>query len=278
MIEHFQLFDNRRAVEEELVTEPAKGELTMSTDQNEWAPSTDLVRYRYLSATISADTPERWMDRNRERSDAEFDRWLGNLKDQLRREIRAEEKPSNRLEDGAAKSESVADIYASSPLVPILIEALDHRPGDLTSGDFQRGYFAALTVTHIRGAAALENFAASDERELIAAVAGDRGISSAQADALADELIALGFSHSPKLTEWEYGWRSFFANGEEYEWLATHSREDAEQQIRDFQEEEDARFSAKDNSEGKLTYSLWRRRKSEAGPWERVEETTDGQD
>lgn len=249
MIEHFQPFDNRRAIEEELGIEPAKGELTMSTDQNEWAPSTDLVPYR----------------------------WLGDLKAKLRKEILAEEKPSNRPGDGAAKSESVADIYASSPLAPILIEALDHRPGDLTSGDFQRGYFAALTVTHIRGAAALERFAVSDERELIAAVAGDRGISSVQADALAEELIALGFSRSPQLTEWEYGWRSFFSNGEEYEWLVTHSRADAEQQMKDYQEEEEADFVGKD-SEGRLTYSLWRRRKSEAGPWERVEETTDGQD
>lgn len=198
----------------------------------------------------------------------------------LAKELREAQEPAAtpRPGDGAAMSGSVADIYASSPLAPILIEALDHRPGDLTSGDFQRGYFAALTVTHIRGAAALENFAASDERELIAAVAGDRGISSVQADALADELIALGFSRSPKLTEWEYGWRSFFPNGEEYEWLATHSREDAEQQIRDFQEEEDASFAAKDDSEGKLTYSLWRRQKSKAGAWERVEETNDGQD
>lgn len=140
--------------------------------------------------------------------------------------------------DGAAKSHSVADIYATSPYAPIILKALDHRPGEHTSDDFKRGYFGALTVTHIRGAAALESF-------------GD--------------------------LEWEYGWRAFFPNGAEYEWLATHSREDAEQQIKDFQEEEDASFAAKDDSEGKLTYSLWRRQKSKAGAWERVEENTDEQ-
>lgn len=274
----------------------------MSTDQNEWIPSTDLVRDRYYSATVADDTPEWWMDRNRHSSDAEFNRWLEDLKAQLREEIQAEEsgpstdellqradqlreswKQAERpfsdsdfdsddslavlhavgalavheiqalakalqetqqrpvtpwIGGGEAKSESVADIYATNPYSPIILNALDHRPGEHTSEDFQRGYFAALTVTHIKGAAALDQFSAA---------------------------------------EWEYGWRSFFSNGEEYEWLSTHSREDAEQQIRDFQEEEDRNYANTADSEGKLTYSLWRRLKSKAGAWERVEETTDEQ-
>lgn len=144
--------------------------------------------------------------------------------------------PTPSMGSGAAKSHSVAAIYATSPYAPIVLKALDHKPGEHTGEDFQRGYFAALMVSEIRGAAALEEFGQS---------------------------------------EWEYGWRSFFSSGEEYEWLATHSREDAEQQIRDLQEEEAASFAAKDDSEGKLTYSLWRRQKSKAGAWEKV---TDGSD
>lgn len=256
----------------------------MSTE-NKWIPSTEIVRDRYHMANVPDGTPEWIADRSQAAAYAEFNSWLEDLKDQLREEIRAEETPRPSVGEerpatpwpggGAAKSHSVADIYATSPFAPILIEALDHKPGDFTSEDFKRGYFAATAVTHIRGAAALDSFSAVDERELIAAAAGDRGISSVQADALADELISLGFSRTPQSTDWEYGWRSFFPNGEEYEWLATHSREDAEQQIKDYQEEEDQKFGAGE-AEGKLTYSLWRRRKAAAGAWERVEENSDG--
>ncbi|WP_217181567.1 hypothetical protein [Streptomyces sp. AC495_CC817] len=36
--------------------------------------------------------------------------------------------------------------------------------------------------------------------------------------------------------EWEYGWRSHFSNGEEYERLACSSRDQAEREIRQYQE------------------------------------------
>ncbi len=248
----------------------------MST-KNKHIPTTDVVRTRYHLATLPDDTPGWLMDRSRGAADAEFNGWLEELKEQLRAEIRAEQLQGEQESEATVASGSVADIYASSPFAPILIEALDHKPGDFTSEDFKRGYFAATAVTHIRGAAALDRFSAVDERELIAAAAGDRGISSVQADALADELISLGFSRSPQSTDWEYGWRSFFPNGEEFEWLATHSREDAEQQIKDYQEEEDQKFGAGE-AEGKLTYSLWRRRRAASGAWERVEENSDGED
>ncbi|GAA1147977.1 hypothetical protein GCM10009651_35860 [Microbacterium natoriense] len=69
--------------------------------------------------------------------------------------------------------------------------------------------------------------------------------------------------------EWEYGWKSHFPNGEEYEWLACESREDAERQIRSNQDVE--RVSGYEDDE-RLTYSLWKRTKSKAGPWVPVEE------
>lgn len=73
--------------------------------------------------------------------------------------------------------------------------------------------------------------------------------------------IALDALAAP--TRWEYGWRSFFASGAEWEWLACSSREDAVTQIKDLQEAEDAaRYG-----EGHLMYSLWRREVREPGPW-----------
>jgi len=70
---------------------------------------------------------------------------------------------------------------------------------------------------------------------------------------------------TPQDTEWEYGWRCFFDNGEEYEWLACASREEAEYQAAEYQIEEDATHPA---GAGHLTYSVWRRRTAKAGPWE----------
>ena len=72
-------------------------------------------------------------------------------------------------------------------------------------------------------------------------------------------------------TGWEYGWRAFFANGEEYEWLACDSREDAEHAAREYQKEED-RGSYTD---GHLTYSVWRRRVVAPGPWSPIPEGTE---
>lgn len=275
----------------------------MATDIE--APSTETVRARYHMAGISDDTSVRIAAMSRRKADAEFDLWLDGLKDQLREELRAEQtQPSTDVllsraakiseswqmaerpfddahfdsDDALAElhaagsiavsmtkelakalrggqespaegtgdagegrtivSGSVADIYATSPHAPILIEALDHRPGENTSEDFKRGYYAAVEVSRIRGAAALQNLAEDDE--------------------------------------WEYGWRSFFANGDEHDWWNCSSREDAEFQLRENRELEDANYSGDDA--GKLTYSLWRRRKTQTGAWERVEENTDGQD
>lgn len=69
--------------------------------------------------------------------------------------------------------------------------------------------------------------------------------------------------------EWEYGWKSHFPNGEEYEWLACESRRDAEQQIRSAQAAETV--SGYEGDE-RLTYSLWKRTKSRPGPWVRVKQ------
>lgn len=71
---------------------------------------------------------------------------------------------------------------------------------------------------------------------------------------------------TPPSEDWEYGWRSFFANGEEYEWLACSSREEAEGQARECQIEEDHTHTG----DGHLTYSVWRRRVTTPGPWEPV--------
>lgn len=70
---------------------------------------------------------------------------------------------------------------------------------------------------------------------------------------------------------WEYGWRSFFPGGEEYEWLNLPSREEAEADIRSLQEAEES-----EDKDIRLTYSLWRRRTTTPGSWERVGDSTDG--
>lgn len=204
------------------------------------APSTETVKARYHLATVPDDIAPDLDRRMRAHNDAEFEAWKEALKEELREEIRRENaaaapapKPSSGFPVAPG---SVADIYALSPFSPILIEALDHKPGDLTSHDFQRGYFAALAVTHVKGAAALESFGAP---------------------------------------EWEYGWRAFFPNGEEYDSQNYYSREEAEFELRENQEHEDANYRTEPTSAGKLTYSLWQRLKSAAGPWERV---TDGSD
>lgn len=62
---------------------------------------------------------------------------------------------------------------------------------------------------------------------------------------------------------WEYGWVSNFEDGEEYEWLACGSREDAERQVRENQAEEDVQ-----ENPGHLTYTVRRRRPGVPGPWE----------
>lgn len=203
------------------------------------APSTETVKARYHLATVPDDIAPDLDRRMRAHNDAEFEAWKEALKEELREEIRRENagaapapKPSSGFPVAPG---SVADIYSQSPFSPILIEALDHKPGNLTSETFQRGYFAALAVAHVRGAAALESFGGTD---------------------------------------WEYGWRSFFSNGEECEWFACYSREAALQQIADYQFEENASYPKGPNT-GRLTYSLWRRQKSQAGPWEKVEESTD---
>ena len=200
------------------------------------APTTDVVRTRYHLATLPDDTPEWIADRSRDRANAEFELWLEAMRAEIREEIEAERALPKAT--GEVQQGSVADIYATSPYAPILLTALNVNPGEHTSEDFQKGFHAAKAVIHLQGASALDAF-----------VPGENA-------------------------EWEYGWRSFFPGGEEYEWLSCHSREDAEQQIRDFQEEEDQKFGD-DDSEGKLSYSLWRRRVVKPGPWQRVEDEND---
>lgn len=74
--------------------------------------------------------------------------------------------------------------------------------------------------------------------------------------------------------EWEYGWRSMWANGEEYEWQALPSREAAEEAIRVHQDFEDNT----DQIGGRLEFTLWKRTKSKAGPWVPVEQEGAGTD
>ncbi|MBG9886981.1 hypothetical protein ABE10_10730, partial [Bacillus toyonensis] len=76
--------------------------------------------------------------------------------------------------------------------------------------------------------------------------------------------------------EWEYGWRSFFPEGEEYEWRACANREDAEAQIAAAQAKEDSGVYGDLHP---LTYSLWRREVREPGPWLPVPaDETEGED
>lgn len=82
----------------------------------------------------------------------------------------------------------------------------------------------------------------------------------------ADALIAAGIVAEE--TDWEYGWKSHFPNGEEYEGSECKSRESAEETIRTLQEREDR---AEDQIGGRLLYTLWKRTKERAGPWEPVE-------
>jgi hypothetical protein len=89
---------------------------------------------------------------------------------------------------------------------------------------------------------------------------------------------ALGAVRPAPEPEWEYGWRSFFnGTAEEYEWLDCGSREEAERQIALFQETEDRTRALRGHDSGRLTYSLWRRRVTQPGPWEPVPEPTEGE-
>lgn len=144
----------------------------------------------------------------------------------------AEPSPDTLREVGV-QANSVAEVYSTNPFSSIISETLESvAPGADTSDDFKRGFEAAKAIIELRGAAVLEAFVAAHDYQI-----------------------------------WEYGWRSFFANGEEYEWLATNSREEAEQQIKDYQEEENRNFG-----DGKLTYSLWKRLVAKPGPWVSVED------
>ncbi|RBO72824.1 hypothetical protein [Microbacterium sp. H6] len=71
--------------------------------------------------------------------------------------------------------------------------------------------------------------------------------------------------------EWEYGWRSLWPDGEEYEWQALPNREAAEEAIRIHQDFEDNT----DQIGGRLEFTLWKRTKSKAGPWVPVKQEND---
>lgn len=125
-------------------------------------------------------------------------------------------------------SDGYAELYASLDREVLAVE-----PGDDTSYEFKRGFFAARAIIEIKMAA-------------------------------------------KKMTEsepdFEYGWRSFFDSGEEYEWLACYDRAEAEGLIRRYQAEEDAENGYDPETEtrrfdSRLTYSLWKRAKGNPGPW-----------
>lgn len=118
---------------------------------------------------------------------------------------------------------SVGDIYATSPHAQILKEALRIEPGAETSEDFKRGFFAARTVAELQGAAALERFGT---------------------------------------LQWEFGWRSFFENGEEYEWLAVEDEAAAIAAVAEARAEEDSASHLYP-----LTFTVWKRLREISGPW-----------
>lgn len=68
--------------------------------------------------------------------------------------------------------------------------------------------------------------------------------------------------------QWQYGWKSFLPDGEEYEWLDHVTREEAEAEIAHGIELEKTSTPKED----RLTYKLVRRRVVEPGPWEEVPE------
>ena len=55
-------------------------------------------------------------------------------------------------------SGSVAEIYSNHPLAPILQEALSTAPSPAASEDFRKGFYAALEIVRIQGAAALAQY------------------------------------------------------------------------------------------------------------------------
>lgn len=110
----------------------------------------------------------------------------------------------------------------------------------------------------------------TDDREALAAILRDRRIWNGSATDMEDAgvILAAGFRRPSPPTEeqWEYGWRAFFDNGEEYEWLACSSLEEARFQAAEYQKEEERVTDG-----GHLTYSVWKRRVAKPGPWEPVE-------
>jgi len=88
---------------------------------------------------------------------------------------------------------------------------------------------------------------------------------------LSTDAHAHGTSAELAEPEWEYGWRSLFeSSGEEYAWLVCSSRDEAERLIEEYQAEEDEEHSQFPQF-SRLVYSLWKRIKSNPGPWIRVE-------
>jgi len=136
------------------------------------------------------------------------------------------------IADGPAAADRYSDGYAEL-YASLDREVLAVEPGPDTSYEFKRGFFAARAIIEIRMAA-------------------------------------------KKMTEsepdFEYGWRSFFDSGEEYEWLACYDRAEAEGLIRRYQAEEDEDNGYDPETEtrrfnSRLTYSLWKRAKGNPGPW-----------
>lgn len=133
-------------------------------------------------------------------------------------------------------SDGFASLYAALDQ-----ELLSIEPGPDTSYEFKRGFFAARTIIEIKMAA--------------------KKMAEGEPD-------------------FEYGWRSFFDSGEEYEWLACYDRDEAESLIKRYQAEEDEGNGHDPETDtrrfgSRLTYSLWKRVKSNPGPWIAVDSTED---
>lgn len=116
------------------------------------------------------------------------------------------------------------------------------------TGDFDRWLAAHDSEVRAQADAEVETFR---EQYIPRLTAAETELAQLRAGVVAEE------------PEWEYGWRSMWANGEEYEWQALPSREAAEEAIRIHQDFEDN----SDQIGGRLEFTLWKRTKSQAGPW-----------
>lgn len=65
-----------------------------------------------------------------------------------------------------ADTRTIAEIYKNHPLADIILKSIATEPGAATSDDFKKGFYAALAVVHLQGAAVLEDYTVQEKSPL----------------------------------------------------------------------------------------------------------------